>query len=368
MNNKINNFLAPYDVKGSDLSELTFSTQEKTYNILSEEDIREISNDLNKIWIEYIKELKNKNISSESLNEILYFMINMWMPQVVLLQKEFNVDTKDIEIDIFLKWFANWMNWLEDSEFFKDFVNLYKNPQELLEKIWEKIDLLLLFHLILYWAEFSKYDDEKMNIVLKEFEKFLKKEKLFDRINKIWFYDWYNICYDLFENYELAYSKMQNIFNFTEEEKDEFEKLKENHFFLSYQTEIDKTIESFEENNFIKIREYTYNDTYWVENKYDFIDKVKKILVWINHKSAYSVKFLDISWKQVQFNIWNWIELWWYNFNLLENNDFLKNIVTEYWEFILNLEKNNMDFSILIFKENWDKDDIPDEEDLLQAA
>lgn len=359
-----------------DLSNFTFHTKDEFSEILFNEKTYEIAHILKynyEQWIDnsnYISELKKENLDFSFLKNTLIFMISRGIPQSVLLQKEFNIDTSDISIDVFLEWFVNRMNWLEESEFLIDFVKLYNNQQELWEKIWEKVDILLLSELIYNWLEFEKYDDNKMDNILLYFEKKLKKEKLLDRVNKIWFYDWEIICWELFEDYEKSYSKIQNIFDFTEEEKDEFKILKQDNFYLSYETEIKKTIESFEEINFSKIGKFTFNDFSWEEIKSNFYKKITEILISLNYKNNYSIKFIDISWKQLQFNIWNGLQLGGYNYNLLEKDIFLEHITEQYWEFILNLDKNNMDFSILIFKKNWDKDDFPEEseDDFLMVA
>ena len=362
------------NINNIDFSKLIYYTEGEIRELMYNEDTYEIAAILKHNYknnidnSKYIKDLKSKNLSLSFLKNTLIFMISRWMPQAVLLQEEFNIETKDISLSVFNEWFINWMNWLNDSELLLRFVELYNDKQELLEEIW-KINLLLLFDLVdYYWIEFKKFNNEKTKNIVEIFEKDYKSKKIFDKINEFWMYNWYEICWLIFEDYESAYQKIQKIFNLTEEEKEKFEELKQYKFFESYQKEIQLNIKEFKDIDFIKISESTMNDAFQWINTESFINKINELLIWMTIKDSYSIVFLDISWKKEQFNIWNNTELWGYNYGLLEKNNFLKHLIENFWEFLLNLNRNNIDFTILIFKQNWEKDIIPDEEDVLLAA
>jgi len=357
-----------------DFSKIIFYTENEISNIVYKKDIYEIAHILKYNYennidnSEYISEIKKLNLDTSFLKNTLIFMISRWIPQATLLQKEFNIETKDISLSVFSEWFINWMHWLNDSELLIDFINLYKNKQELLEEIW-KIDLLLLFDLVdYYWIEFEKFSNEKSEIIFKSFERDFKSKKLFDRINELWMYNWYKVCWLIFENWNLFYQEIQKNFNLTEGEKEKFEELKQTSFFESYQKEIQLNTILLEDINFAKISELTMNDTFKWTNYDVFSTKVYELLISLSVKNAYSIIFIDISWKKEQFNIWNNIELWWYNYWLLEKESFSSDLKENFQDFSNNLNTNNMDYTILIFKQNWDKDNIPDEEEELLAA
>ncbi|MDQ7023423.1 MAG: hypothetical protein Q9M97_08025 [Candidatus Gracilibacteria bacterium] len=232
-----------------DFSKITFYTKEEFNDVLVNEYMYEIAHLLKYNYenlidnSKYIKELKSKNLDLSFLKYTLIFMISRGIPQAVLLKDEFEIDTSDINIDIFLEGLVNGMNGLNDSELLGDYVKLYKNSQELLEAIGEKGDITLLSNLIYYYGlDFKKFDDDKIDIILLGFKYNLNENKFFDKINTIGTYNWFIICSELFENYELAYSKIQDIFNLTDDEKEKFEEFKQSHFFTSYQSEIQKIL------------------------------------------------------------------------------------------------------------------------------
>jgi hypothetical protein len=114
---------------------------------------------------------------------------------------------------------------------------------------------------------------------------------------------------------------------------------------------------------------YNYNSIHWSEQSAGFLDKISEILVSLNHTSEYSVVFVNILWNDVIYNIsnGNQKEIW-YNFFLFDIKNFLYYVEKEYKKFTHNFNQNNIDFSVMIFKNNWKRDEDYDEEDILLAA
>ena len=358
---------------------LIFYTKEELEDVFKiEEEFHEIAWEIKQRFEEWkdneeiFEKLENKD--KNFLNKFLVFLIKNWLPDIKKFKDYFSLDTKEIDVDFFYEWFINRFNWLDYEEnFLDDFIWMCTNKQELLRKIVLSWNIDIAIDYISYYDfEFKKLDDEEdENTFLYNFNRDLKKRNLFQKINFISSYDWETWLSYIFENYEEVYSRMENLFDLNEQEKEEFEKLKEEYFFDSYNEIKEKLIWELEKENFSKIWEYEFFDIVWDEVWNEFINKINEIIVGLNYSSLYVVEFLDIWWKRVTYNLWNDSQnYYWYNYNLFSIEDFKEHIIEEYWKFKLNLDKNNMDFSIMIFKRNWIKNNNSnqEEENFLLAA
>ena len=363
--------------KDFNFKEITFYTKEEFENIIFEEEFHEIAWEIKQKFEEkkdnkYIFEkLKNKNINF--LNKFLVFLIKNWLPNIKKFKDYFNLDTKELDVDIFYEWFVNRYNWLDQEYNLEGFIWMCKNKQELLKKIvlsWN-IDIIVDY-ISIYDFEFKKLNNEEdENTFLYNFDKDLKLRDLFQKINFISSYDWEVWLSFIFENYTEVYYRLENLFDLKEEEKEEFEKLKKDKYFDIYAQKKEELILNLEEENFSEIWEYEFFGIVWDEVWNEFINKINEIIISLNHSSLYVIEFLDIWWKKITYNLWNDSQNYdWYNYNLFSIEDFKEHLMEEYWKFKLNFEKNNMDFSIIVFKRNWIKNNnsSQEEENFLLAA
>ena len=330
-------------------------------------------------YLEWLKDYPKKY-----LEKVLIFMILRWLPSFYFLQEKFDIDTKNIPFNVFLKWFdeniktKNWEESYTNPFLLWKLVSFCNQKEELLLEIikkWYIQQVYVLQELINSWYFLSlsnvvlpKLNKVEAKKVIQNFKKIVNSKILLDKLTIYWYTDWLDVTELLFENPKEAFEEIKKIFLLSEEEKEEFEYLRQDHFFPLYE-KVREDIEEEIEQLWMNIT-YSFDFTNIYDGEYDeILEKIiTEIMVLLNYESRYIIQFVDITGQNMAVSIWNWRFFYGSSYNLFQKEQFYKRVKEYFQIFKDNLQENNMDFCVYIAKNTWSKDPTTDEEDLKLAA
>lgn len=299
----------------------------------------------------------SKSLSEKQQYNVLYYLIESGIYLAPFYSNELNLETNHIHINMFTQWLKNWWDDLIFSDNYIDFINLYNNPNELLEKIWIMWFLEQYDYFRYENKQLPQFSNNKANESFNNFKQRYIDSKLDERLNLMSIYDRELIIENVFEEYENIKWKFDKLFTLTNKEKEKFNKLKTKILNAQYEEDI-----IFLKNE-LNIRDFSLKNQLncdW-DNIINFEDSFKKELIDIsilkNHWNKFSITFLDICWKKKSIDLTsNLSELNSLNNSYIDKNEFTKNAYILFKEYINNYKKNEFEFTILISKSNWEKD------------
>lgn len=361
--NLLENYTYLNKIKSNDITfgDIIFDTKNEFDWVLNDT-IPKIHEILSK-WIyddsfDVIKLIKlSKSLSEKQQYNVLYYLIESGIYLASFYSNELNLETNHIHINMFTQWLKNWWDDLIFSDNYMDFINLYNNPNELLEKIWIMWFLEQYDYFRYENQQLPQFSNDKANESFNNFKQRYIDSKLDERLNLMSIYDWELIIENVFEEYENIKWKFDNLFTLTNKEKEKFNKLKTKILNAQYEEDI-----IFLKNE-LNTRDFSLKNQLncdW-NNITNFEDNFKKELIDIsilkNHWNKFSITFLDICWKKKSIDLTsNLSELNSLNNSYMDKNVFTKNAYILFNEYINNYKKNEFEFTILISKSNWEKD------------
>lgn len=305
----------------------------------------------------YLNDLKREKIPNNFMKKVIVFMILEWLPEVILLKEKFNINSKDIPVDVFLNWIKKQGKKIFASDYFENFFFLCSDEERLIYEIWKLWYINIVYNLIIkYGINIQKYTSKEVVNIMENFEKYIEEFTLMQRMTLWWYYDWYNLVDTLFEKNDNVLNYILKLFSIKDKEKEEFRDIKENHFNVLYKTLLKNIKDEIEKKDFTIVLELEHNLLTKDRFTEDFIMNIKENLNKLNYANWFVVHFWDITWSNITFSISNDNYKFWYAYNLLQKEQFYKDVLNYYKLFKQNLEKNNLDFVALLAKSNWTKD------------
>jgi len=318
------------------------------------------------------------------LKKVLEFMIRKWLASFYFLQDKFDIDTSDFSLSVFLEGFdenlknKDWIHSFSNPFLLWKLVSLCQDKEKLLYEIMKKgyfMQVFILFLLSLNKEHFSfpldifsKLSEKDADLALSNFEKIISKLNLRDKLTFYWYVNWFDLVEVLFENPDKAFEKIKEIFSLSDEEKEEFDYLKQEDFFPLYE-EIKNDIKEEIEQLWMNItHSFNFTDIY----EWEYNEKLEKIITEItaslNYESKYIIQFVDITGQNISISIWNKYFFYGTTYTLFEVNNFISQFKRLFNFFLENLQNNNIDFCIYIAKNAGSKDPTTDEENFKLAA
>ncbi len=173
---------------------------------------------------EELIEISNTLDLEEKYN-ILYFLIENWVHFASIYSNILNLNTKNIDISLFIYWIKNWWDTLLFSENFDSFINLCNNSTWLKKELWKRW-LFEQYHY--YLLEDESLWKIKKNDTLSAITNY--KDRFtwdtLDKLNSFWLYDWDLIIENIFEDYIYAKELFFKLFKLNKKEKQDLANLK----------------------------------------------------------------------------------------------------------------------------------------------
>lgn len=350
-----------------DCSKIVFYTKKELDDVLSMDwDILKIFELLSELYhntsnFEAFEEIiiESKLVSIESKYSILQFMIEKWISYAPLFVFKFNLNLEEMHKNVFIQWIELWDYELIYSEYFSDYIQLYSNPNDLLEEMLQK----WYIEAYNYYFEINdtcleKRDDILMQKVLNEFEIRFLKIWLTKKINLLSMYNWEKISDILFESNVIAYDRIIEICKLWLDDKEGLQELKNKELYIEYNKNIDDEKEIINLGNFSIITVLDFSTTNKNDNNLNPLhDELIKIWILKNWWNAFEVTFIDIIWNTHTFTLWddkiNWTEDINSYKDLQEFISDIKEINSKYNNW---LNINDFDYTIIISKSNWKND------------
>ncbi len=346
---KVENFLFDVD---KDLEEIFVN--DKIYEIAY---TLEYNNMYNWANISYLNELEKQNLPPEFFKKVVIFMILHWLPEVVLLKEKFDINTDDISVDIFLNWIKEQGKNIFASDYFEKFIFLCSDVEKLIYEIWKLWYINITYDFtVKYNLDIPKYTIKENILITKNLEKYINSFSLMQKMTLWWYYDWYNLVDTLFEKTDKILDYILKLFSIKNNEKGEFEELKEKHFNILYKKLLEDIEDEIMEKDFSIVSEFEYNLLTKDRFEEQFFKSLKESLIKLNYANWFVIHFLDITWSSITFSISNNNYNFWYTYWLLQKDKFYKNVMKYYNYFVEKLEKNNMEFVVILARSNWTKD------------
>ncbi len=305
----------------------------------------------------YLNNLKREKIPNNFMKKVIVFMVLKWLPEVVLLKEKFDIAVEDISVDIFLNWIKEQGKNIFVSDYFSKYIFLCSDLEKLIYEIWRLWYINIVYEFVEKYniciPKFSK--DEIINIT-ENLEKYINSFSLMERITLWWYYDWYNLIDTLFEKSNNVLDYILKLFQIKDNEKKEFIDIKENHFNILYKKFLEDIKYEIVEKNFTIVSKFEHNLLTKDKFTNKFVINLKENLNKLNYANWFVAHFWDVTWSNITFSISNDNYKFWYAYNLLQKEQFYKDVLDYYELFKQNLEKNNLDFVVLLAKSNWTKD------------
>ncbi len=305
----------------------------------------------------YLNDLKREKIPNNFMKKVIVFMVLKWLPEVVLLKEKFDIAVEDISVDIFLNWIKEQGKNIFVSDYFSKYIFLCSDLEKLIYEIWRLWYINIVYEFVEKYniciPKFSK--DEIINIT-ENLEKYINSFSLMERITLWWYYDWYNLIDTLFEKSNNVLDYILKLFQIKDNEKKEFIDIKENHFNILYKKFLEDIKYEIVEKNFTIVSKFEHNLLTKDKFTNKFVINLKENLNKLNYANWFVAHFWDVTWSNITFSISNDNYKFWYAYNLLQKEQFYKDVLDYYELFKQNLEKNNLDFVVLLAKSNWTKD------------
>jgi len=304
----------------------------------------------------YLDKIENKNYPKEFLERVVVFMILRWITEVVLLQNKFNISTKNIPVDVFVNWIKEqWKN-IFASDYFDEFVFLCNDIEKLVFEIWKLWYINIAYEFIIkYDVKISKYSRKNIITIIENLERYINSFSLMQKMSLWWYYDWYDIVDNLFEDSDKILNYVLNLFKINDKQKDEFNNLKDKHFNILYKENLKDIEKEIIDKDFTISLELEHNLLTKDRFKDNFLKWIQEWLIKLNYANWFVVHFLDITWNSVTFSISNNNYKFWYNYWLLQKEQFYKDVVDYYEYFQENLWKNDVDFVVILAESNGSK-------------
>ena len=260
----------------------------------------------------------------------------------------------------FLKWlnFA-WKRLLVNKYFF-DYISLCEDKEWLFYELWKLWYIFIVYDLLYFFnIELSKkYTNEDFDTIFPNIEEFIKEKKLLEKITFYSDLDFYHIAISLFENPDYVFHKIIDLFELSEEEKTEFNKLKRTHFDILYKNNLIKLRETLTKIWYSIIFETEFEQVNDIK-EYNFYNSLKKSLTNLSITNDYILIFISVTNKVSTFYIWNTDKKIWYWYNLLQWELFYKDAIDFYKRYKNDLIRNDMNFSVILLKWNWWRETNP---------
>ncbi len=372
------NWLLPYN-RPKNISWINFfKTKQDLQEAFLYEKIYEIAWTIikkrNTWWVEeYIESLKKLDYSNSFWKGLFEYMVLNTIPEAVLIKKQFNINEK-LPANVFISWLSmDGAFVVFDHPLFLDFFDLCSEPEKLVYEIWKLWYIWKAYSLaILKEVNVIKYNEEDSKQILEKFKNFVNSFSFTKKAELYGYYDWNQVCAVLFEDYNEAFTNIWEIFQFSEEEKKIIDEDKKK-FLENYEEFKDILKEDIEKLNHHIIGEYEFDTEHLTNEKLE--EKRKQFLKFIKGKieipsvtDSILVVFVNMVWQNMVFTISNASINLWYDYNFFEKENFYQGLQEMFEQFKNDFERNNLDFSIIVAKNNKDKDDVPDETEYRLAA
>lgn len=313
-----------------------------------------------------IKKLSSiiEEMTFEEQKDIISYMIENWLGYSSEVIKKIWFNTDEIHINTFIEWNKNWKQSLFYSDYYLDFINLYKDPKKLMLKIWEEW-LITNFGFLKEFFNLEKIKENETKQVMANFEKEVNSLDLLYKFNIFSVYNWDEILEYCFEETETAKKYIKDIFTLKEKEIEEFKILKEEVLNDEYIDEIYEIRNELENNNYQVLKEIEFKKEDNINNKKDKLYKeLNKLATAKNHWNKFNIVMTDLTWRKIDFLLTNNMSELRKNENsFLFVNDLIEKFNNKLDDMLYYLEKNNINFTIVISKTNWTKDDNDNQED-----
>jgi len=298
------------------------------------------------------------NFSEENKYQLLYYLIENWIYFASLYTKKFNLDTSDLHLNVFIEWIKKWWDNLIFSDYFDDFISLYKNPLELKKNLWVNWFFEIYDFFILEWDPVWKISKNNTRKAIENYAKIHFDWDLLNKLNLYWIYDWDIILDNIFEDSNYAKKMFFDLFILNKKEKQDLKNMKVDFLNHNFSNDVNDLIFKRENDNMSLYSAFEFDS----KNKLDDILKIVKfklneINVLKNWFNDFLITFIDITWRVDNIEFTSKINKLISNENTYEDfNDFVSKFEKILSYYLYLFEKNDFNFNVLIFKSNWDKD------------
>ena len=298
------------------------------------------------------------NFSEENKYQLLYYLIENWIYFASLYTKKFNLDTSDLHLNVFIEWIKKWWDNLIFSDYFDDFISLYKNPLELKKNLWVNWFFEIYDFFILEWDPVWKISKNNTRKAIENYAKIHFDWDLLNKLNLYWIYDWDIILDNIFEDSNYAKKMFFDLFILNKKEKQDLKNMKVDFLNHNFSNDVNDLIFKRENDNMSLYSAFEFDS----KNKLNDILKIVKfklneINVLKNWFNDFLITFIDITWRVDNIEFTSKINKLISNENTYEDfNDFVSKFEKILSYYLYLFEKNDFNFNVLIFKSNWDKD------------
>ena len=298
------------------------------------------------------------NFSEENKYQLLHYLIENWIYFASIYTKKFNLNTSDLHLNIFIEWIKKWWDNLIFSDYFDDFISLYKNPLELKKNLWVNWFFEIYDFFILEWNPVWKISKNNTRKAIENYAKIHFDWDLLNKLNLYWIYDWDIILDNIFEDSNYAKKMFFDLFILNKKEKQDLKNMKVDFLNHNFSNDVNDLIFKRENDNMSLYSAFEFDS----KNKLDDILKIVKfklneINVLKNWFNDFLITFIDITWRVDNIEFTSKINKLISNENTYEDfNDFVSKFEKILSYYLYLFEKNDFNFNVLIFKSNWDKD------------
>jgi len=298
------------------------------------------------------------NFSEENKYQLLHYLIENWIYFASIYTKKFNLNTSDLHLNLFIEWIKKWWDNLIFSDYFDDFIGLYKDPLELKRNLWINWFFEVYDFFILEWDPVWKISKNNTKNAIKNYAKIHFDWDLLNKLNLYWIYDWDIILDNIFEDSNYAKKIFFDLFILNKKEKQDLKNMKVDFLNHNFTNDINDLISKRENDNMSLYSASEFDS----KNKLDDILKIVKfklneIKILKNWFNKFLITFIDITWRVDNIEFTSKMNKLISNENTYENfNDFISKFEKILSSYLYLFNKNDFNFNILIFKSNWNKD------------